>query len=67
MCQPGRPGPQGDGQLGSPGLAAFHSAKSSGSRLEPVCPWATVFSEALSASGLCPDSAPYAGTPRTER
>ena len=30
MCQPGRPGPQGDPQVGSPGLAAFHNAKSSG-------------------------------------
>ncbi len=32
MCQPGRPGPHGLGQDGSPGLAAFHSAKSRGSR-----------------------------------
>ena len=32
MCQPGRPGPHGDGHDGSPGLAAFHSAKSSGAR-----------------------------------
>ena len=31
MCQPGRPSLQGEGQEGSPGLAAFHSAKSSGS------------------------------------
>src|SRR5206468_8690613 len=29
MCQPGRPGPHGDGHEGSQGLAAFHSAKSS--------------------------------------
>ena len=28
MCQPGRPGPQGLGQEGSPGLAPFHRAKS---------------------------------------
>ena len=60
MCQPGRPGPHGDGQDGSPGLAAFHSAKSSGSRFSPVWPWATAFSEARSRSGSCPDSAPYA-------
>ena len=33
MCQPGRPGPQGLSQVGSPGLAAFHSAKSAGLRL----------------------------------
>ena len=30
MCHPGRPGPHGEGQVGSPGFAAFHSAKSSG-------------------------------------
>ena len=28
MCQPGRPEPQGDSQNGSPGLLAFHKAKS---------------------------------------
>lgn len=28
MCQPGRPGPQGESQKGSPGLDAFHNAKS---------------------------------------
>ena len=33
MCQPGRPAPHGDGQDGSPGLAVFQSAKSSGARL----------------------------------
>ena len=33
MCQPGRPAPHGDSQAGSPGLAIFHSTKSSGSRL----------------------------------
>ena len=32
MCQPGRPGPQGDPQVGSPGLADFHRAKSEGLR-----------------------------------
>ena len=35
-CQPGRPGPQGVSQDGSPGLAPFHSAKSRGSRLAPA-------------------------------
>ena len=30
MCQPGRPLPHGLSQKGSPGFAAFHSAKSSG-------------------------------------
>lgn len=33
MCQPGRPAPQGEGKLGSPGLAPFQSAKSNGWRL----------------------------------
>ena len=43
MCQPGRPLPQGLSHDGSPGFAAFHSAKSSGWRLSsPGCtrsPW----------------------------
>src|SRR3990167_6700656 len=30
ICQPGRPGPQGLSQKGSPGLLLFQSAKSSG-------------------------------------
>ncbi len=34
MCQPGRPGPQGDShQVSSSGLRPFQSAKSSGERL----------------------------------
>ncbi len=33
MCHPGRPWPQGDSQVGSPGLAAFQRAKSDGLRL----------------------------------
>lgn len=32
MCQPGRPLPHGHGQDGSPGLEAFHRAKSLGDR-----------------------------------
>ena len=32
-CQPGRPGPHGVSQDGSPGLAPFHRVKSRGSRL----------------------------------
>ena len=32
-CQPGRPGPNGDGQLGSPGRSASHSSASSWSLL----------------------------------
>jgi len=33
MCHPGRPGPQELSQVGSPGLAPFHSTKSAGLRL----------------------------------
>ena len=33
MCQPGRPAPHGESHSGSPGLAAFQSAKSIGARL----------------------------------
>ena len=33
MCQPGRPGPQGDSHVGSPGLDIFHNTKSIGLRL----------------------------------
>ncbi len=33
MCQPGRPGPQGESQEGSPGLTAFQSTKSRTSSL----------------------------------
>ena len=33
MCQPGRPSPHGLGHFGSPGLAAFQSAKSPSSTL----------------------------------
>ena len=33
MCHPGLPGPQGESHEHSPGFAAFHTAKSMGSRL----------------------------------
>ena len=44
MCQPGRPGPQGESHaVSSPGLFAFQSAKSSGSSLRSApstpSPW----------------------------
>ena len=32
MCQPGRPGPQGESHDGSPAFAAYHNAKSIGLR-----------------------------------
>lgn len=34
MCQPGRPGPHGDDQEGSPALDAFHNAKSEAERAD---------------------------------
>ena len=38
MCQPGRPRPHGLSHSGSPGFAAFQSAKSPGLRLRPSTP-----------------------------
>ncbi len=60
-CQPGRPGPHGVSQAGSPGLAPFHSAKSTGSRLAPVG------SPCCIASTCWPDSRPYDGQVRTAK
>ena len=54
-CQPGRPRPHGVGHDGSPGLAAFHSAKSRGSRLR-VSP--TESPAACISSIRWPDSEP---------
>ncbi len=34
MCQPGRPGPHGDGHDGSPAFDAFHNAKSEAERAD---------------------------------
>ena len=47
ICQPGLPGPQIEGQEGSPGLDAFHNAKSAAYRVEDcdkapemsICEW----------------------------
>lgn len=36
ICQPGRPGPQGEGHEGSPGFDAFQSAKSEADRRPEV-------------------------------
>eukprot|EP00955_Chlamydomonas_euryale_P062200 358308-Chlamydomonas_euryale.AAC.10 len=38
MCHPGRPGPQGLSQLGSPALAPFQSAKSAAPRFRASTP-----------------------------
>ena len=55
MCQPGRPGPQGEGHAGSPGLACFHTTKSSGSCLNSsICTRAP----ARDSSMRLPESAP---------
>ena len=58
MCQPGRPGPHGLGHCGSPGLAPFHSAKSSGLRL---CSPISMRAPTLRSSVLCPESCAVAG------
>src|SRR4051794_8492867 len=57
-CQPGRPGPHGVSQDGSPGLAPFHRVKSRGSCLVPV---SSASSAGRIASSRCPDRAPYPG------
>ena len=57
-CQPGRPGPQGVSQYGSPGLTAFHSAKSRGSCLPAA---SSESSDGRIWSGRWPDRAPYSG------
>ena len=62
MCQPGRPMPQGLSQAGSPGLAAFQTAKSSGSRLPGSSSTRTPSS---SSSMRCLESLPYSGKLRT--
>ena len=58
MCQPGRPGPQGDGHdadSGSTSLRPFQSAKSRGSRF----PRGSASSAGLISSTFCPESSPY--------
>jgi hypothetical protein len=55
MCQPGRPAPHGAGHDGSPGLANFQSAKSSGSRL---CSFSAIRAPISSSSTFFPDRAP---------
>ena len=54
-CQPGRPGPHGESQVGSPGLAAFQSAKSRGSRLASP---ASMRAPTMRSSTLRPETDP---------
>ncbi len=66
-CQPGRPRPNAVSQeavSGSPGLGAFHSAKSCGSRLADAATSSPVGS-GLRSSSRCRVSSPYAGHDRT--
>ena len=67
MCQPGRPGPYGDGQAAVSGSSAFfqpfQSAKSRGSRL----PRGSASSAASMSSIFCRVSSPYAGQERTSK
>ena len=62
MCQPGRPMPHGLSQAGSPGLAAFQTAKSSGSALPGSVSTRTPSS---SSSMRCLLSLPYSSKLRT--
>ncbi len=64
MCQPGRPGPQGESQAGSPGLAAFHRAKSSGSSFNSE---GSTRAPASNSSRFRPDSRPYDSSVLTEK
>ena len=67
MCQPGRPGPYGDGQAAVSGsdsfLWPFHSAKSRGSRL----PRGSASPAGSMSSIRCRVSSPYAGHDRTSK
>ena len=56
MCHPGLPLPQGLSQNGSPGLAAFQSAKSSGSSLSSLM---SIRVPASMSSGSLRESLPY--------
>ena len=64
MCQPGRPGPQGLGQDGSPGFAAFQSAKSRGSRFRSLT---STRAPASNSSRFLPDRRPYVGNRTTSK
>ena len=56
--------PQGDGQEGSPGFAAFHSTKSAA---EALVSSTSTRAPARSASTRLPDSFPYPGKRATSK
>ena len=64
MCQPGPARPHGDSHSGSPGFAAFHSAKSTGLRLRSSTSTRAPALSSSSSSVRC-DSAPYSGSVST--
>ncbi len=64
MCQPGRPGPQGDSQEGSPSLAPFHSAKSPAYALRSSI---STRAPASRSSGSRCESLPYSAKRFTEK
>ena len=60
MCQPGRPGPQGESQAASScSFCDFQRAKSRWSRFSSLVSWATM------SSSRAPESRPYSGNPAT--
>ena len=67
MCQPGRPGPYGEGQAAVSGsdsfFQPFHSAKSRGSRL----PRGSASPAGSMSSSFCRVSSPYDGHDRTSK
>ena len=59
MCQPGRPGPQGESHsVSSCAFVAFQRAKSRGSSFRSLGSWAII------SSGCAPESEPYVGIGR---
>ena len=66
MCQPGRPGPHGESHAGSPGFAAFQSAKSTGLRFASSTSTRAPADSSSCSSVRC-GSAPYDGNDATSK
>ncbi len=66
MCQPGRPFPHGESHAGSPGLADFQSAKSTGLRLRSSTSMRAPAEPSRSSSRRCASS-PYSGNDVTSK